>query len=316
MTRFVLLLIVAVCFVACSSDEEDSADTQASPTDVAGPETATSDTVAADTASADTPTPPKSTGFVLSSFGFVYPEGGVSAAAVDGFDLDGVTSTSASRADGGCAHDDFPGGVDYQFLRLIDTFGGLQKGQIVDGVIHGAVRNGSMTMLIDLEGYDGPDDSSVKVRVLSSEDAPLTGAGGGVLPGSTFTEHSESRFISNVVEASASNGVIEAGPFDIRWVFNIQIVQAELHIHGARVRIEVAADGSAKGIIGGLWDLADVREIIVDPTTSNGNAAGFTKEEGDAALDKHADAAPDGLACTAISTVFEFEAVSAFITAP
>ena len=251
-------------------------------------------------------------GFVFSSFGFHYPTGG----EVLGFDLDGVSSAAAAPGDSECAHDDFPGGVDYGFSHFIDRFSGLQQGQIVDGVIHGAVRNGSMTMLMVIGDLDDRgDDDAVTLQLLSSEDVPMTGADGSVLSGSTLSAHPELRFVGAVLPASVRDGVVEAGPFDVRWDFNIQIVESELAVHDAWIRIELLEEGGAAGVLSGVWDLADVREIIIDPTTSNGDAAGFTAEEGESALEEIADAGYDPAtdSCTAVTAVFEFEAVSAFV---
>ena len=58
-------------------------------------------------------------GFVASSFGFYYPDDGVSG--IEGFDLDGRASSSDSPGVEECAHDDWTGpnqepGIDYGFL--------------------------------------------------------------------------------------------------------------------------------------------------------------------------------------------------------
>ena len=98
-------------------------------------------------------------GFVASGFGFHYPEDPTTG--VEGFDLDGRVSTSGSPGGDECAHDDFAGpsgepGIDYNFLTIINdeqtrddgkyVFGGFREGQLVDGVIGGAVKTGSMTI--------------------------------------------------------------------------------------------------------------------------------------------------------------------------
>jgi hypothetical protein len=110
-------------------------------------------------------------GFVASSFGFYYPAD--PEAGLDGFDLDGRVSSSDSPAADECAHDDFMGpnqepGIDYGFLHIIANeemredgkyvFGGFREGQLVDGVIGGAVKNGSMTILLSVQGLDDPEN--------------------------------------------------------------------------------------------------------------------------------------------------------------
>jgi len=108
-------------------------------------------------------------GFVATSFGFHYPED--PEMSVDGFNLDDRVSSMDSPGSAECAHDDFTGpnvepGIDYNFLRIINNedvredgkyvFGGFRQGQLVDGVISGAVKNGSMTILLQVQGLDDP----------------------------------------------------------------------------------------------------------------------------------------------------------------
>ena len=259
-------------------------------------------------------------GYVFSEFGFLYRDAAWDATEVDGFDLDGNTSTSDAPGEAECGHDDFTtpegdAGIDYQMLRMIDDFSGLGQGQIIDGVINGAVRNGSMTMLLRIEGVDDlRNDDDVTVQLLSSQDVPLTGADGSILPLSTFSAHPDARFHSNTRSAALVDGVLSAGPFDLRWDFNIQIVQDELSLGDAWVRVAIADNGDISGVVAGYWDVQEVVDIIVDPTTNNDDAAGFSKEEGDTALATYADGSPAGDGgCTTISTVFQFAGVPAYV---
>ena len=67
---------------------------------------------------------PSSRAFVLTVFGFLYPED----SGTDGFDLDARTSR---RTDSGeCPHDDRAGGVDDQFLELIERLLSLDEGSL------------------------------------------------------------------------------------------------------------------------------------------------------------------------------------------
>lgn len=263
---------------------------------------------------ASTERPPDQTAFILSSFGFLYPDDLTDP--VGAFDLDDRASRADMAAIGECAHDDFAGGLDYSFLHLIERFEGLQAGQIVDGVMSGAVKNGSMTIAFELEGLDDPrDDEDVSITFHSSEEAPPTGANGEVLPDGTVSAHSDERYRGTAVSGVLADGELIAGPVDIAFDFNIQIVRAALTIRRAFVR--VAIDGErVSGTIAGFWDIADVRTILGEPTTMNNNAAGFTIDELVGALDEHADGGFDaGLEdCTSISTVFRFEGVRGFIT--
>jgi len=270
-------------------------------------------------------------GFVTSSFGFYYqsdPETGL-----PGFDLDGLVSTKEDPAAGECAHDDVTGpngemGIDYNFLRIINdeqvredgkyVFGGFREGQIIDGVIGGAVKNGSMTILLRIEGLDDPrNDDDVKLQIYGSEDAPALGTDNAVLQGATLSVHADTRFHSRQVAGKVVDGVLIAGPIDLRFPVDIMIVRDELFIHDAWLRLEVT-DGTFEGVVAGYWDVSNIRDIVGKPTTDNGNAANFTIEQFDQAMAEYADGDHDAGTgqCGSISTMFRLTGVQAFLVRP
>ena len=267
-------------------------------------------------------------GYVASAFGFFYP-GGLES-EVPGFDLDQRVSSAESPAPNDCAHDDFTGpggeqGIDYNFLRIIFdeeqkedgeyVFGGFREGQIVDGVINGAVKNGSMTVLVDVQGIDDPqNDDEVTVQVFGSEDSPMKGTDDEVLPFATLSVHPNPRFHTEAVAGSIVDGVLTAGPFDLIFPINIQIVNDEFVIHDSWLRIELGND-TFQGLIAGFWDVSNIRDIIGKPTTDNGNAANFTIEQFETAMALHADGDydPNAGLCTSFTTMFTFGGVQAFI---
>jgi len=266
-------------------------------------------------------------GYVASTFGFFYPESLESE--FPGFDLDQRVSSAESPGTNECAHDDFAGpsgelGIDYNFLRLIHddekredekyVFGGFHEGQLVDGVINGAVKNGSMTVLLDIQGVDDPqNDDEVTVRVFGSEDSPTKG-NDEVLPYATLSIHPDPQFHTELVTGSIVDGVLTAGPFDLTFPINIQIVEGEFVVHDSWLRIELG-DDSFQGLIAGFWDVSNIRDIIGKPTTDNGNAANFTIEQFEAAMALYADGDYDAIAgsCTSFTTMFTFSGVQAFI---
>ncbi|MGB8331248.1 MAG: hypothetical protein WCE62_14080 [Polyangiales bacterium] len=267
-------------------------------------------------------------GFVTTSFGFYYPDD--PDAGLLGFDLDGRVSRSDSPEPGECAHDDSTGlsgeaGIDYSFLRIIDNedvredgkyvFGGFRKGQLVDGVIRGAVKNGSMTILLQVQGLDHPlNDDDVVVQLYGSEDAPALGTDSSVLVGATLGIHRDARFHSGEVQGAVVDGVLIAGPLDLRFPVDIMIVQDELTLHDSWLRLELG-DDTFEGIVSGYWDVANIRDIIGKPTTDNGNAANFTIEQFEAAMAEFADGNydPDTGLCQSFSTVFQLRGIQAFI---
>ncbi len=267
-------------------------------------------------------------GYVASAFGFFYPDGLESE--VPGFDLDQRVSSVESPTDNECAHDDFNSptgdqGIDYNFLRIIFdeeqkedgeyVFGGFREGQIVDGVINGAVKNGSMTVLLDVQGVDDPqNDDEVTVQVFGSEDSPMKGTDDEVLPFATLSVHADETYHTERVTGSIVDGVLTAGPFDLIFPINIQIVNDVFVIHDSWLRIELGGN-TFQGLIAGYWDVNNIRDIIGKPTTDNGNAANFTIEQFETAMASHADGDYDQAAgfCTSFTTMFTFSGVQAFI---
>ena len=72
--------------------------------------------------------------------------------------------------------------------------GGANVGSVVDG----AVRDGSMTILVDVRGVDDPrNDDEVEVQVFSSRDAPPLGGDGSVLPYGTLSVDPDARYQSS-----------------------------------------------------------------------------------------------------------------------
>jgi hypothetical protein len=283
----------------------------------------------------DTATIPASTslvlpglGFVASSFSFYYPDD--PETSLDGFDLDGRVSSMDSPEADECAHDDWVGpggepGIDYGFLQIINNeetrqdgkyvFGGFRKDQLVDGVIGGAVKNGSMTILLQVQGLDDPrNDDDVVVQIFGSEDSPALGTDKSILPGATLGIHPDARFHSGEVQGAVVDGVLTAGPIDLLFPVDIMIVQDELLIHDSWLRVELA-DGTFQGTVSGFWDVSNIRDIIGVPTTDNGNAANFTIEQFDAAMAAFADGDYDAESgrCNSFSIMFEFGGLQAFI---
>lgn len=266
--------------------------------------------------------------FVASSFGFYYPDD--PETSLNGFNLDDRVSSSGSPAAAECAHDDFTGpnqepGIDYGFLGIINdadlredgkhVFGGFHEGQLVDGVISGAVKNGSMTILLNVQGLDDAEnDDEVTVQIFGSEDSPALGTDNAVLSSATLSVHPDSRFHSEPVQGLVVDGVLIAGPIDLRFPVDIMIVQDEILIHDSWLRVALG-EGTFDGTVSGYWDVANIRDIIGVPTTDNGNAANFTIEQFEAGMEAFADGnydADTGL-CNSFSTMFRFGGLKAFI---
>ncbi len=244
-------------------------------------------------------------------------------ATLAGFDIDGLSSTKLAPAPGECAHDDFSGpagetGFDNQLWRAIGCIRGFQPNDAVDGVVEGAVRDGSMTILVEVRGVDDPrNDDDVEVQLFSSRDAPPIGADGSVLPYGTLSVDPDPRFHSTVGRGRIVDGVVTAGPMDIRLRLNIQIVVGELTFRDAFVRLVLAEDGTAQGGIHGFAPIDDVYEIFGRQAGTIGGkeALGYSCSGLHAALVSQADGHFDPATgtCTSLSASYRLFGIPAFV---
>ena len=254
--------------------------------------------------------PTSEAALVVSSFGFLYAGEG---AVLDALDIDAQASAADQEpADDACAHDDFTdpegqAGVDHQFLRVTETFGSLQAGGIADIIIGSAVKNGSMTVMVVVA-----EDA---VRVVMGQDAPLTGNDGEVLPSGSFRPYLDRAYHADLGPPVVTDGVLLAGPADVRLKMNIQIVETDLLIRDAYLRLTMGPDGTATGVLQGYWDSAGIIDVLAS-TEAHLMALGYSLEEFAAALDANADRDPDADGvCQALSAAFRFDAVPAFLVA-
>jgi Platelet-activating factor acetylhydrolase, isoform II len=240
------------------------------------------------------------------------------AGTVDAIDLDGTVSPAGEE----CVHDDFSGpngeaGLDLQIWRAVGCVRGFQAGELTDTVVNQAVRDGSMTILVEARGVDDwQNDDAVRVQVFASTDSPPVGADGSVLPYGTLSAHADRRYWSQVGSGVIEDGVLLAGPMDVRVRLNIQIVAGDLTFRHAWVRLELQPDGSAHGQIFGFQPVSEYYDMFGRQAGQAGaSALGYTCTGLYAALTREADGDFDAEtgACTSISVGYSFEAAPAFV---
>jgi hypothetical protein len=241
------------------------------------------------------------------------------AAVLDGFDLDGAQPPPAAAT---CAHDEFSGpagerGFDYQLWRAIGCVRGFQRDEIADIVIDGAVKAGSMTILLELVDVDDiVNDDDVGVRLYASLDAPPTGGDGSLVPYGTLSVHPDARYHGSAGRGRLVDGVLVAGPMEIRLRLNIQIVAGDLSFADAWVRVELLPDGTARGRIFGYQPVEEVYEIFGRQAGEAGaEALSYTCSGLYAALRSQADGGfdPSTGTCSALSAIYRFAAEPAFV---
>lgn len=240
----------------------------------------------------------------------------------DGVDLDGRASTKAAPADDECPHDDFSGaggadGIDFQMWRALGCVRGFQRGEIADLVIDSAVKTGAMTIAIELRGIDDDrNDDAVEVQVLASLDAPPVGGDGSVLPYGTVSAHPDPRYLGAIATGRMVDGVLTAGPMDVRVRLNIQIVQGDLTLRHAWIRADLLSDGGVSGYIAGYQPVEEIYDIF-------GRQAGFAGAEALSytcvglyeAFTSQADGDFDPVtqSCSSLSVVYRFAGIPVFV---
>ncbi|MEW6271189.1 MAG: hypothetical protein AB1689_18055 [Thermodesulfobacteriota bacterium] len=185
-------------------------------------------------------------------------------------------------------------------------------------MVDAAVRDGSMTILVDVRGVDDPrNDDDVEVQLFSSRDAPPVGGDGSVLPFGTLSIDPDERYHGTVGRGRIVDGVVTAGPMDVRLRLNIQIVVGDLVFRDAHVRLELQDDGSALGGLYGYEPVDAVYEIFGRQAGTIGGkeALGYSCTGLHAALrslaDGHFD--PASGACSSLSAAYRFTGIPAFV---
>ena len=257
----------------------------------------------ATTPAAEADEPAAGSAWVIDSFGFLYaePDG-----RVDALDIDGVlTGEGDPPPPEGCVHTDLDDGADHQLLRLVQSFESLYPEGIADQIIGSAARNGSMTVLLTMD----PQAAGVVV----GEDPPLTGNDGEVLWDTTFRPRTEPRYVGSLDAPTLAGQTWTAGPGDVAFRMNIQIVKADLALKDAWIRMTVDDSGAVHGVIQGYWHRDSVVEILAS-TPAHLAALGYSLEEFEAVLDAYADRSPNAAGvCQELSAAFRFTAVPAYL---
>ncbi len=297
--------------------------------------------------SADAPwrgrTAPKTRDFLVTSIGFEVPVGTKAQAEtvpnpcgqkkgtdnsryepllldglpVDGFDLDGVDS----KDDGPCPHRDHVGpngekGIDYAFLHVMDMIRPARPGQTIETVLASAPSQGLIRIGIRVSGLDDlQNDDAVTVQVVTTAAAPLLGANGKILPGSSVPVDPDKTFRSTF-QGRIQDGVLTAGPGSLK-IGKIDLLVAQdrvIALQSVRLRaqIKTLANGEVEvdSRMGGFWQRDAMMEAMGYAVQTIGANAG----ELECVFDKHADHALDGKTCDAMSTILRTRAVAGFIT--
>jgi hypothetical protein len=144
-----------------------------------------------------------------------------------GFDLDGIASTNEVPGANACAHSDLAGpdgavGIDNQLWRALGCIKGYQRGDTIDEFAIANIREGQRTILVRLSGIDDPlNDDEIEVAFFSSSDPIPVDATGAMMQGASLPITANPRH-RNVTQGRLVNGVVLAGPLDLRLDFKGQ----------------------------------------------------------------------------------------------
>ncbi|GMV42172.1 MAG: hypothetical protein AMXMBFR64_38880 [Myxococcales bacterium] len=230
-----------------------------------------------------------------------------------GFDLDGKVSAKGDEST--CGHGDLMSpdglaGVDNQLALLVPLFDLVGIGA-VEGLIQGAIEDGGLLLMIQLEGLDDiTEDDSVTATLRVGQGKPLLGTDGLLLASQTFRPN-PAYPDSPLPGAHVTGGVLHAGPFETRLPIVVFGVHYELTVRNAVLRARVTWDGGLEdGLLGGGVPIADLMAIatVADSADFGVLAAVEMLLNGAGDLVRGADGE-----CAELSAALTFSAVGAFL---
>ena len=242
-----------------------------------------------------------------------------------GMNLDGTADGAGS--DKTCAHENFEGvdgtpGVDNQMYRLLGCVYGFRSyGQFEVNANENRKSNGNGMTLIEVTGVDDDkNDPDVTVNIYRAIDQYTLDGGG------QFTAWASYRIdapggvprYNSTVKGRIENGVVITESGDANLPFYGNYTYMNQLVRDMRMKLELGDDGaSAKGMVAGYYDVDQLMFYVTGLGPIQSTAISDCPSIY-AAADKLADGYKDPKTgkCTALSSAFNFKAVSAFIIHP
>ena len=239
-----------------------------------------------------------------------------------GMNLDNDDGSGAAPANV-CRHDNFtsPGGtkgIDNQWWRLMGCVKYYRPGGDIEKTALSIIRNGEVSIMLEVTGVDDMrNDPEVEVGFYSSSEPVQTDGSGAVMSGTSLMVHENKRFHA-IARGRIENGVLTTEPADVHLQDKALIIDNEWFLKAARLRLEIAPDGTAKGMLAGYYDVETFYNYIRQSHVATSVNGGYTCPSLYLALHRLADGFPDAKTgeCTAISTAFVLEAVPGFVIHP
>lgn len=242
-----------------------------------------------------------------------------------GANLDGKVGGEATPNT--CAHQEFTSptgeqGIDNQLYRVLGCQIGWRSNGILDrfGNQERNAANRSL-ILIEVSGVDDPrNDPDVDLTFYKAMDLFVTDVTGEIMPGGSYRvdmDQGTPRYGSKA-KGSIENGVIKARSAEVRLPYYANEGFSEIVLRDMQFTFEMSADGrKAQGQMAGYYDIDKWWQRLTN-TQYYSAASDFSCPDIYEAIHRLADGYPDPKTgkCTAISSAFKVEAVSAFVIHP
>jgi hypothetical protein len=251
---------------------------------------------------------PETRAIVMSSLGFGRRD---DAGVAWGFDVDHHVSEAGD--DEGCGHADLVDadglpGIDSAFSGIVPALEASEAGA-VESLVQDSIENGELLLLVELSGVDDPlNDDCVDVRVVRGAGTPLIGTDGTLLDGQTFAAAPGTR-PATLTCVPLVNGSVRAGPFELPLDLQVLDVALTFGLRDTWLRLDLSEDGRIGwGYFGGAVPTSDILVIVDEGDLAD--IAPLVRGLVNAAADLEPN---DEGTCDALSIVFEFGAIEAFV---
>jgi hypothetical protein len=243
------------------------------------------------------------------------------AEVVRGFDLDGDDGSgmapSRTRTHRNLVSPDGRKGIDNQLFTLLGCVEGWRRRGFLPMIGNELRRAGGLSILVDVSGIDNDsNDDEVFVTLLYSAD-PMKRDGTSkiVLTDYTFRVNPNPEFSQDFVRfrGRLEDGVITTEPLPL--VTMHEGPASTWSLFQARMRVELAADGTMKATLGGYRDWRELLAMAFFQASDYENTIGFNAPAMYNAARRTADGLQDRETGTydGLSAAYEMEGVPAFI---
>lgn len=156
-----------------------------------------------------------------------------------------------------CRHENFispegEDGIDNQWYRVVGCLQTFQPGGLLYEYFNAGMRAGEFSILVSIDGINDPaNDDEVRVGFYTAADPKAVAK----QPASSATglRALNDKYYQAVARGKIKAGVVTTEPVHMR--FQVSPLLHELEIRDARVKLQLAPDGSLKGLLGGYQEI-------------------------------------------------------------